>query len=118
MKLRLNWVFGTAIALKISDALSLFSECVGRRSEEGPLTMNFLTKFLFTIFTIGVLSLGVSAQRGDKGDKKPPPKPKDSPVVRPGDKPKNPPRDPKKPKRPEEEMSFVLVIDRRKADEA
>ncbi len=59
---------------------------------------------------MAVMSLAVSAQRGDK---KPPPKPKDGPVVTPGDKPKNPP-DKGKPKKPG--MSFVLVIDRRETD--
>ncbi len=64
------------------------------------------------MFAIGLMSFSVSAQRDEKKD--PPPKPKDSPVVRPGDKPKNPPprdKDDDKPKRPE--MSFLLVIERR-----
>ncbi|CAN5598357.1 hypothetical protein BH24ACI3_BH24ACI3_11030 [soil metagenome] len=83
--------------------------------------MNVFSKTLLTVFAIGLMSFSVSAQRGDKKD--PPPKPKDSPVVRPGDKPKSPPprdkdkdKDKDKPNRPE--MSFLLVIEHRQTDAA
>jgi len=65
-------------------------------------------KFLFMLFVVAGLALGVSAQRNDP--KKPP---KNPPTVDPGKKkpPKEnpPPRDDKKPKRPG--MAYLLVVD-------
>ena len=67
-------------------------------------------KFLFMLFVVGGLALGVSAQKNDQ--KKPP---KNPPTVDPGKKnpPREnpPPRGDKKPKKPG--MSYVLVVEGR-----
>jgi hypothetical protein len=66
--------------------------------------MKILKQILFTFVAVAGLSLAVSAQKG--GGQQRPPKEK-PPVIKPGDKPKNPPKE-NRPKKPG--MSYFVAL--------
>lgn len=106
LDIRHRMVFGTPIALKIRDALSLFPQ-KSQFYERGNQAMRIIQRILFAFVMVAGLSFAVAAQ---KEDKKLPPK-GTPPVVTP--QPKNPPPD--KPKKPSFALTFGMTEPRETA---